>query len=97
MFDKINYESAVNYDRFHSYILDWSSTFSKSRYFFKRKLTFLTFSLKICCVLITHYRVVAIVLFSRVSVVRERCNKNVPTFRSFVILISSMRSLKTEN
>ena len=96
MFDKINYESAVNYDRFHSYILDWSSTFSKSRYFFKRKLTF-TFSLKICCVLITHYRVVAIVLFSRVSVVRERRNKNVPTFTSFVILISSMRSLKTEN
>ena len=31
--------------------------------FFKRKLT-LTFSLKICSVLITHYRVVAIVFFS---------------------------------
>ena len=35
--------------------------------FFKRELTVLTFSLKICCVLITHYRVVAIVLFSRAS------------------------------
>ena len=49
------------------------------------------FSLKICYVLITHYRVVAIVLFSRVSVNQEHCNKNVLTFRSFVEIVANRK------
>ena len=47
------------------------------------------FSLKICYVLITHYHVIAIVLFSCAFVVQECCNKNVLTFRSFAEIVAN--------
>ena len=85
-----------NYDPFHSYIRLIKYLF-KIMLFFKQELTFLTFSLKICNVLITHYRVVAVVLFSRDFVVQEHCNKNVLTFRSFVFLVNFRASIDRKN
>ena len=49
------------------------------------------FSLKICYVSITHYHAIAIVLFSCVSVVQERCNNNVLISRYFVEIVANRK------